>query len=399
MPPTSSGRESGPAIAPGPFPLARLSIGHASDASAHTGVTVLLFEDGARAAVDVRGGAPGTREAAALDPGNLVPSIHALVLTGGSAFGLDAAGGVMRLLEERGRGFPMPEAVVPIVPAAVIYDLRLGGGKRRPDAEMGRAAALAAADPRSSPEGNVGAGAGATVGKALGAAGLVKGGIGLASAKVAGRWTIGALAVVNAFGDVCDPSSGEIVAGCRTEALRSLLAAAASGGGAGLAPALPRGPFADTTRLLSERSLARPAGRGPASPPPPPGDGGGEPSAFPGGDPALPPGGAAPLPSPRPGESTTLVALVTDAPLSRTALQRVAKMGHDGLARAIRPVHTPYDGDVVYAISTAEEEDPTQDGLAAGAVGAEVAAAAIVRGVLSARSVPGAPCAADVRAP
>jgi L-aminopeptidase/D-esterase-like protein len=302
----------------------------------------------------VRGGAPGTRESAALDPANLVPAIHALLLTGGSAFGLDAAGGVMRWLEERGAGFPTPAGPVPIVPGAVIYDLRLGG--RRPDASTGYAAAAAARDGRESGEGNVGAGLGATVGKARGADGLMKGGLGLASARIAGGFRVGAVAVVNAWGDVVDEAEGgAVVAGCRAE-----------GGG-----------FVNTVEALQRGELARPvepAARASAS--------------------------TSPSPSPSPGasavESTTLVAIVTDAPLGKLGLTRVARMGHDGMARAVRPVHTPWDGDVVYAISTAEREEAI-DPTAAGAVGAEVVAAAIVRGVRMARSVPGAPAAQEVR--
>lgn len=326
-------------IADGPFTLAGMLCGNADDPVALTGCTAFLFPAGARAACDVRGGAPGTREAAALDPLGLVPAIHGLLFTGGSAFGLDAAGGVMRFLEERGIGFATPAAVVPIVPAAVIYDLRLGDARVRPDLAMGyRAAAAARADGVA--EGNAGAGAGATVGKVLGAAGLMRGGIGAASAR-AGASRVGAVAVVNAFGDVTDPASGAILAGART----------------------PEGRFADTTALLAGAPIPPPYGRSAAI------------------------------------ENTTLVAVLTDAPLSKSGLGRVARMAHDGLARAIRPVHTQWDGDVVYAISTAEGAPADEAASAIGAVAAEVVARAIVRGVLLARGVEGAPGVGFLPAP
>ncbi len=305
-----------------------------------------MFERGARAAVDVRGGAPGTRESAALDPLNLIPSIHGLLLTGGSAFGLDAAGGVVRWLEERGIGFLTPAAVVPIVPAAVIYDLRLGDPRRRPDAAMGYAAAEAAREGALAAEGNAGAGTGATVGKALGADGLMKGGIGMASARAGPGWRVGAIAVVNAFGDVVDPASGAIIAGCR--------AAEPGPGGSGGG----RFRFADSVALLAGRGV-RPYA----------------PSAA--------------------AENTTLVAIVTDAPLSKVGLARVARTAHDGFARAIRPVHTIFDGDDAYAVSVAADEDRTHDPTPVEVAAAEVVAAAIVRAVRRARSVPGAPAVSE----
>ncbi len=330
------------AIEEGAFALAGVKVGHAGDPGALTGVTALLFESGARAAVDVRGGAPGTRESAALDPLSLVPAIHGLVFTGGSAFGLDAAGGVVAWLEERGIGFRTPEAAVPIVPAAVIYDLRLGRGRVRPDAAMGRRAAEAA---REEPfaEGSVGAGAGATVGKLRGRAGMMRGGLGAARARVAGGFTVGAIAVVNALGDVVDPASGRILAGTR-------------------APAEEGGGFADSVALFAEA-------RG------------------------------------SPVENTTLVAVLTDAPLSKAALGRVARMAHDGIGRAVRPAHTQWDGDVDYAISTAAaaaggpapDEPPAASGpsvaSAVGAAAPEVVARAIVRAVLLAADHPDAPSA------
>jgi L-aminopeptidase/D-esterase-like protein len=337
-------------IADGAFSLPGLKVGHADDPIGLTGLTVMIFEAGARAACDVRGGAPGTRESAALDPLSLVPVIHGLLFTGGSAFGLEAAAGVMRWLEERGIGFRTPDALVPIVPAAVIYDLRLGGGRVRPDAAMAyRAAAEAGAGPFA--EGSVGAGRGATVGKVRGREGMMRGGIGAASARTAGGYTVGALAVVNAFGDVVDPASGRIVAGTRGE----------------------NGRFLDSAALLAAGAAARRLAQEGA---PDPGGHEGPPEAFEGSR-----------------ENTTLVAILTDAPLSRVALGRVARMAHDGLARAIRPAHTPFDGDVVYAVSTAAGEADGPAAIAAGVAGAEVAARAIVRGVLYAEAHADAPAA------
>lgn len=321
------------AIEPGPFSFDGLKIGHAEDREALTGCTVLIFEKGARGAVDIRGGAPGTREAAALDPLNVVSRIHGLLLTGGSAFGLDAAGGVMRYLEERGIGFETPAAIVPIVPAAVIYDLGIGDARRRPDFEMGYRAAEAAAVTGGS-EGNAGVGCGATVGKFYGPAGFMKSGIGMASARLRDGCRVGVLVVVNAFGDVVDPSSGRILAGCRA----------------------PDGSFADTLALVAAEASRVPHA---------------------------------------PATSTTLAAVLTDLPLTRTALGRVARMAHDGLARAIRPVHTQWDGDVVYAVSIAADEAPERDGSAAGAVAVECVAQAIVGAVLAAESAGGAPAARD----
>lgn len=340
-------------IADGPFRLPGLLVGNADDPVALTGTTALLFPAGARASVEVRGGAPGTREAAALDPLNLVPHIHGLLLTGGSAFGLDAAGGVMRFLEERGIGFPTPAALVPIVPAAVIYDLRIGDPRVRPDAAMGRRAAEAARED-GMVEGSVGAGRGATVGKALGANGMMRGGIGAASARLGTGEVVGALAVVNAFGDVVDPRSGAIVAGARG----------------------PGGAFVDTVALLAGAPLPPPYGTAGAPATPAPGD---------------PPAATASA-----IENTTLVAVLTDAPLSKVALARVARMAHDGLARAIRPVHTQWDGDVVYAIATASDERDGPDASAVGAVAAEVVARAVVRAAFLAEGLPGVPGARDL---
>jgi len=299
--------------------VAGLRIGHAQDLQARTGCTVLLGPF--RAAADVRGMATGTRELAALSPLHVAPLVHAILLTGGSAFGLAAADGVMRWLERQGSGFPTPAGVVPIVPAAVIYDLGVGRSDVRPDAAMGEAACRAAS---TSPAlaGQLGAGCGATVGKLLGPDLAMPGGIGIVTAhEPAG--TITAVAVVNALGDVRS-ASGAIVAGARR----------------------PGGGFADSEALLR---------------------------------------GGATTTAPSPASSTTLVAVITDTPLGRTELQALARMAATGVARCITPVHTPFDGDVVFAASTAPEPEPTAAAalLALGAVAAGAVAEAIVRAVTS----------------
>jgi L-aminopeptidase/D-esterase-like protein len=272
--------------------LPGLRIGHATDAGSGTGCTVLLGPF--RAYGETCGFATGTRELDALSPAHIVPRIDALLLTGGSAFGLAAAEGVVAWLEERGLGFDTREARVPIVPAAVIYDL--AAGRRRPDATMGRAACADAREDNFL-EGRVGAGTGATVGKLLGRDFASPGGLGIGRAQAAGHRVL-AIAVVNAFGDVLDGRGG-ILAGAR---------------GAD-------GAFVDCTRLLSSAEMV----------------------------PALW------SPPPTPATSTTLVAVVTDAPFTRIDLARVARMATTALARRISPVNTPFDGDIVFALTVAIE--------------------------------------------
>jgi L-aminopeptidase/D-esterase-like protein len=317
--------------------VAGIKVGHFTDPRRPTGCTVVLVEDGAVCGVDVRGGAPGTRETDLLDPVNMVQQVHAVVLSGGSAFGLDTAGGVMRWLEERKIGFPVGPARVPIVPAAILFDLGVGDAAIRPDAVAGYAAAKAAAS-GAVVEGNVGAGAGATVGKMLGFGRAMKAGLGTASVRLPGGAVVAALAAVNAAGDVVDPATGRLVAGARTEA------------GDGLE---------GTMKALLD-------GRAPAG-----------------------------LPK---GESTTLVVVATDAGLTKTEAAKVAQMAHDGVARAINPVHTPWDGDTVFALSTGKVTVPGGV-LVVGAVAAEVTARAILRGVRMARGLPGLPAAADLGRP
>jgi L-aminopeptidase/D-esterase-like protein len=314
--------------------VAGVKVGHFTDGRRPTGCTVVLVEAGAACGVDVRGGAPGTRETDLLSPVNMVQQVHAVVLSGGSAFGLEAAAGVTRWLEERQIGFPAGPARVPIVPAAILFDLGLGDPKVRPDAAAGYAAARAATA-GAVPEGNVGAGAGATVGKMLGFGRAMKAGLGTASVRLPGGAVVAALAAVNAAGDIVDPATGRIIAGARTAA------------GDGLE---------GTMKALLE--------------------------------------GRAPAATPR-GENTTLVVVATNVGLTKTEATKVAQMAHDGLARAVHPAHTPWDGDTVFALSTGAAS-AQGDVLVVGALAAEVAARAIVRGARLAHGLPGLPAAADL---
>ncbi len=296
-----------------------IRVGHATDRDARTGCTVVLGPF--RAAADAPGGGTGTRELAAASPRHLVDRVDAILLTGGSAFGLAAADGVMEWLEEQGRGYDTGVARVPIVPAAVIFDLDTGDAHRRPDAAMGRAACEAAADTGARPpaEGRVGAGTGASVGMRRPPLSADPGGVGTASVTGSG-FTVGALAVVNALGDVLG-TDGRILAGTRG----------------------PDGAFVDAARMA---------------------------------------GGAAPTP----GTNTTLCVLATDAPVDRVALDALARAGSAGLARRIAPAHTPFDGDVVFAVSTAADTEPASPELilALSALAATAIGEAIERAVLAA---------------
>ena len=301
-----------------------IRIGHAQDMDARTGCTVILCPGGAVAGVDQRGGAPGTRETDLLRPMHLVQQIHGLVLAGGSAFGLDAATGVMRFLAEQGAGFDTGVAKVPIVPAAVLFDLAVGRADVRPDAAMGYAASLLA---QGGPvaEGRVGAGTGATVGKMLGMQHASSGGLGTAMIQFgdengddAGLW-IGAVVAVNPVGDVVAPTTGAILAG----AMRP------DGGG-----------FADSLAIMAQSASSPPA------------------SVFP--------------------SNTVIGAILTNAILTKEEANKVAQMAQDGLARAIRPAHTMMDGDTIFALATGQVP---ADVNVVGAFAAEVMAAAIVRGV------------------
>jgi len=295
-------------------------VGHAQNDAAKTGCTVIFPEGGAVAGVDVRGSAPGTRELEAIKPVRLVSKIDAVLFSGGSAFGLAAADGVQQYLEERGIGFDAGVTHVPIVPTAVIFDLHDRDHTIRPDKEMGYAAAANAA--RSVVEGRAGAGRGATVGKLLGREFCMKGGIGTAC-EMAGAVHVGALVVVNAVGDIVDPETGAIIAGARSR---------------------------DGLGFLNCSDFARHGGRSPFSAP----------------------------------ANTTLAAVATDAALTKEEITKVAQMAQDGLARAIRPAHTPFDGDVVIALAVGTL---AADVLTVGAVAAEVVATAIVRAVRVANSL------------
>jgi L-aminopeptidase/D-esterase-like protein len=321
---------------PGLTTVAGVKVGHYTLSERPTGCTVVLAE--AVAGVDVRGGAPGTRETDLLDPLNTVQKVQAIVLSGGSAFGLEAATGTVRWLEEHGRGQATRVLRVPIVPAAVLFDLGLGDPKVRPTAECGYRAAAAATDGPVA-EGNVGAGTGATVGKLAGAGRAMKAGLGSAAIVLPSGLTVAALVAVNALGDVIDPATGRVIAGVRTVDGRSL---------------------ADARGLLRSGAFGRPA-----------------------------------LVS---GENTTLGVVATNAALTKAQATKVAQMAHDGFARAISPVHTPEDGDVVFALATGTLAGDADVALV-GSLAAEVMADAIVRAARAAKGLPGYPAAADLAGP
>jgi L-aminopeptidase/D-esterase-like protein len=310
-------------------------VGHATDLDGQTGCTAVLFNAsaGAVVGVDVRGSSPGTRETDLLNPVGRHEETHALLLTGGSAFGLGAANGVVSFLEEKGIGYDVRVARVPIVPTAVIFDLATGDPTARPGAAMGYEAA---ADARSGDfkQGSVGVGTGATVGKVLGREWAMRGGVGSSSVTLPDGVVVGALAAVNAFGDVRDPSTGAILAG----------------------PRLKDGTLGDSVEHLMEAE-----------------------------------------PFMKWGENTTLAIVATNARLTKPAVTKVAQMAHDGLARAVYPVHTSIDGDVVFAASI---DGPTGEFVTSspdivGAWGAHVVAEAIVRAILSAKGTPDLPAASE----
>jgi L-aminopeptidase/D-esterase-like protein len=315
-----------------------LRVGHAQDLEAITGVTVVLCERGAVGGVDQRGGASSTRQIDALHPMHLVERVHAVVLSGGSAFGLDSASGVVRYLEERGVGYDMRVAHVPIVPAAILFDLGIGRADVRPDAEMGYQACLNASS-QPPAEGNVGAGTGCTVGKILGISQAMKSGIGSAAIEIGNGIIVAALAAVNTFGDVIDPQSGQIVAGARATHEEALTYAAP-------------GYFADSMQVM--KGL-----------------------------------GELPLRFAR-GENTAIGVVVTNARLSKEHANKVAQMAQDGLARAVRPAHTMLDGDTIFALSMGNHK---ADVNIVGAFAAEVFAQAILRAVRMARPLAGLPAA------
>ncbi|WP_353239264.1 P1 family peptidase [Limnohabitans sp.] len=305
-----------------------LLVGHCTLSERPTGCSVVLAPNGAVGAVDVRGAAPGTRETDLLDPANLVDKVHAVVLSGGSAFGLDAATGVVRWLEEHHIGFETGYGRVPIVPAAVLFDLSVvregDNPTARPNAEAGYAACEAAS--ASTPAaGNVGAGAGACVGKLFGLERCMKGGIGNASVRV-GPWVVGALVACNAVGDVIDPTTGQVLAGARTVDGHNLL---------------------DTQRAF----LAGERGKRPLA-----------------------------------GTNTTIGVVATNATLTKAQAKRLAMSAHDGLARSIRPAHTTLDGDTLFALATGTETGPV-DLMLLTVMAAEATALATVDAIRQARGI------------
>lgn len=320
--------------------IAGVAVGHDTDLENLTGVTVIRFADpGAVAGVSVMGSAPGTRETDLLEPTNLVDTVNAIVLTGGSAFGLAAATGVVSVLEQAGSGLSVaPGQVVPIVPGAVIFDLGVGNSKVRPDANAGERAARSASD-QPVKMGNVGAGTGATVGKLKGAARATKGGLGSSLISLPGGKLVGCLVVVNPVGEVRDPSSGSILAGIRGD---------------------NRGEFLSSVEAIT---------------------GGLSGEVL-------------------PGTNTTIAAIVTNVLMTKTQLTKVAQMAHDGMARAINPVHTQFDGDTVFAASTKtspieSELSPADTVNQIGTAAAEALAQAIVLAVRHAQTTSDIPSAAE----
>lgn len=314
-----------------------IQVGHAQNAEALTGCTVILCQKGAVAGVDVRGGAPGTRETDLMDPVNMVERVHAVVLAGGSAFGLDAASGVMRYLEEHKIGFNTGVAKVPIVPSAILYDLSVGQANVRPDSAMGYAAAAAASSDTPA-EGNVGVGTGASVGKMFGPGLSMKSGVGTVSMNIGGGVIVGALMAVNAWGDVVDPKTSQIIAGLRSGKVGPLHVGRRVG-------------FADTVSMMKT-----PTGRGLL--------------------------GFA-------SRSNTVIGVVaTNARLTKAQATKVAQMAHDGIARAVRPAHTMMDGDVMFALSTGTRK---ADVSLIGTFAAEVVTEAILRAVRMAAPAGGLP--------
>ena len=304
--------------------VAGIEVGHYTDSRRPTGCTVIITREGAVAGVDVRGAAPGTRETDLLHPSNLVDRVHAILLAGGSAWGLDAASGVMRWLEENDIGLPVGFGRVPIVPAAVLFDLPVGDHRIRPDAQAGYAACVAA-NADAPAQGSVGAGAGALVGKIFGLKRAMRGGIGTASITVDGI-TVGAIVACNAVGDVIDPNTGQVLAGART---------------------------LDGKSLLNSRDALL--------------------------------AGVSPQPV-LAGTNTTIGVIATDAILTKPQAHRLAQVAHDGLARSINPVHTLSDGDTLFAIGTGRA-GKSAGMLLLSTLAAEVTARAVVRAILTAQGV------------
>jgi len=308
-----------------------IEVGHAQNDEALTGCTVILCRKGAVAGVDVRGGAPGTRETDLLNPINLVQKVHAIVLAGGSAFGLDAASGVMKYLEENKIGFNTGAAKVPIVPSAILYDLNIGRADTRPDPAMGYEA-VSRASSDSPAEGNVGVGTGASVGKMFGATLATKSGVGTASMDIGGGVIVGALVAVNAWGDVIDPQTNQIIAGLRSGKVGPLRV-----GG--------KEYFADTLAMMK-----KPVGRN--------------------------------LLNFASSANTVIGVVATNAKLTKAQATKVAQMAQNGIARTVRPAHTMLDGDVIFALSTGSRK---ADVSSIGAFAAKVMEDAVLRAVKAAK--------------
>ena len=307
-------------------------VGHAHDFEGVTGCSVILCPPNTVGSADVRGSAAGTRQMDALTGLHIVEAVQGVCLAGGSAFGLDAAGGVMAYLEERGRGFDVGLTRIPLVPTAVIYDLAVGDCQARPNKAMGYAACQAAQG-RPQGDGSVGAGVGASVGKLFEVQQATKGGLGTSFLGGPQGLAVGALVVVNAFGDVVDPLTGAILAGARKNP--------------------DSREFADTVRVIRQGMIKRQFGE----------------------------------------LNTTIGVVATNARLSRNQTQKIAQMGHDALARCIRPVHTLFDGDVVFALA----HPAVSADLHTVAVLAEAALEAIVSAVKSAHGLAGLPSYQDLQ--
>lgn len=308
-----------------------IKVGHSSNMEAVTGCTVVICEKGASAGVDVMGGAPGTRETDLLNPVNLVQEIHAVMLAGGSAFGLDAASGAMKYLEERGIGFDVGVTRVPIVASAVLFDLTTGDFRVRPDMAMGYKACENAGN-EECPEGNVGAGTGATVGKIRGVEYSMKGGLGTYCLKV-GELYVGAIVAVNCLGDVIDPATGRPVAGVLNDNKNSI----------GCTEDIMTADYDKNKNLFSG--------------------------------------------------NTTIGVIATNAKLNKSQANKVASMAHDGYARTMRPAHSMVDGDTIFTMATGYVEADTN---AVGLLSARVMEQAVLRAVKCADSLAGFKCYADL---
>ncbi|MCB2180007.1 P1 family peptidase [bacterium] len=321
--------------------ISGIKVGHASDFEGITGCTVILCEQGAVAGVDQRGGGPGTREIALLNPVNNVEKVHAIVLAGGSAFGLDAASGVMRYLEEKQIGYQTGVARVPIVPSAILFDLGIGEPNTRPDAAMGyQACQNATTQPPE--QGSIGAGTGATVGKLLGTQQGIKSGIGTASIDIGGGVTVGAIVAVNAVGDIIDPNTGKIIAGARPIKKGPIKI-----GGEGF--------FADSLSLMGSmvgRSLFSLADRA----------------------------------------NTVISVVATNASFDKAGATKIAQMAQNGVVRCVRPANTMHDGDTMFALSLGKKKANIN---IVGAFAAQAVQMAILNAIAHAKGLGGIPAITD----